>query len=743
MTGPFDGRDLVTADPTDHSLPPDVLAALTGIGGSLVAKGELVVSAVDHGVIGNGTADDTTALLAAAAAALATKRTLWVPPGLVGVKITATCDLRYIDVNLESPIVVAFTTAPGLLLGDTSVQANRRILSFVKVTNSTTATFPSIRVSGLKQAIGSWGTCDYLQLFADAAVAVSTSIAYCNFDLSGGAIALLEFFGQGGVGWINSNRFIAGRLVNVRFTGTYPHNGNIFVGPTVESGFLDFQVGSDNRIQDARGEGSPTVSFGATTWGNIVEDLYQSTPGTIGHNFDVIADLGVANVVTGIGQIHQRPVELFTLDRTRLTFDTAADYPHPTTPVPGLQYLTVRTANADIYDSGKLPVERIAATSGGVIAESMRRLRRFQVDSSHKIWRPRVYCYDAAGVQMDTAAAQLIAAIGGWTSNGAGAYYSFGTTVAFARIVVLDPAVKFLRIAISSSSAAGTVFEWLTVTGFVSTPDVASMPALWRRASTIPLTQNAVPTQGVAGVGAFIGSATGGFVCNGRADTTLAAGAAAAATSLTVASITGMAAGDLIGILLTDGTTHWTTVSGTPTGVTVVITTGLASAATSGDAVVTNRWITLAAAATSYVRKSADTTKNNTVTLTADTHLTLPVVSGGVYEVQAFLNYSATTVADILVGWTAPAGSVFDWTTDSLSVGTTGTTGQMLRARAALAGTSTLGGAAAAAKVIARPIGLLVAGADGNLAMTWAQATAEVSDSIIYAGSFLKLTRIA
>ena len=65
--------------------------------------------------------------------------------------------------------------------------------------------------------------------------------------------------------------------------------------------------------------------------------------------------------------------------------------------------------------------------------------------------------------------------------------------------------------------------------------------------------------------------------------TELGAAAAASATSLTVDSITGMATGDNIGIVLDDGTIDWTTINGAPSGTTVVITTGLTSAASTDN----------------------------------------------------------------------------------------------------------------------------------------------------------------
>lgn len=70
-------------------------------------------------------------------------------------------------------------------------------------------------------------------------------------------------------------------------------------------------------------------------------------------------------------------------------------------------------------------------------------------------------------------------------------------------------------------------------------------------------------------------------------NTTLSADAAAAATSLTVTSITGINNGDNIGIVLDSGALQWTTVNGAPSGSIVTITAGLTSKASSGAVVFT------------------------------------------------------------------------------------------------------------------------------------------------------------
>jgi hypothetical protein len=66
--------------------------------------------------------------------------------------------------------------------------------------------------------------------------------------------------------------------------------------------------------------------------------------------------------------------------------------------------------------------------------------------------------------------------------------------------------------------------------------------------------------------------------------TTLSTAEALGSTSLGITSATGMSASDNIGIVLDDGSIHWTTISGAP-GSTTTIATGLASAASAGNRV--------------------------------------------------------------------------------------------------------------------------------------------------------------
>lgn len=68
--------------------------------------------------------------------------------------------------------------------------------------------------------------------------------------------------------------------------------------------------------------------------------------------------------------------------------------------------------------------------------------------------------------------------------------------------------------------------------------------------------------------------------------TTLTADAANGAGTISVDSITDIASADKIGVQLDDGTFHWTTVNGAPSGSTVTLTAALGDSASSGAVVV-------------------------------------------------------------------------------------------------------------------------------------------------------------
>jgi hypothetical protein len=62
------------------------------------------------------------------------------------------------------------------------------------------------------------------------------------------------------------------------------------------------------------------------------------------------------------------------------------------------------------------------------------------------------------------------------------------------------------------------------------------------------------------------------------------------------------------------------------------------------------------------IRKTADTTRSATTTLTADPHLVIPVLANEVIWFDLWLRVtSANTTHDFKMGWTVPSGTTMSW----------------------------------------------------------------------------------
>lgn len=147
------------------------------------------------------------------------------------------------------------------------------------------------------------------------------------------------------------------------------------------------------------------------------------------------------------------------------------------------------------------------------------------------------------------------------------------------------------------------------------------------------------------------------------ASTTLTAAAAAAATNLTVDSITDIASADHLGIELDSGSFQWTTVNGAPAGSTVVATAALTGVASSGNTVVayTNKIIRpLKVVAASQYRY--DDANETDVEMTANLdYQSLPSKTGQTSPfVKAF--YQPKIPLGIMTAWQTPADVEFAMT---------------------------------------------------------------------------------
>jgi hypothetical protein len=112
----------------------------------------------------------------------------------------------------------------------------------------------------------------------------------------------------------------------------------------------------------------------------------------------------------------------------------------------------------------------------------------------------------------------------------------------------------------------------------------------------------ASPIEGIFEAGQVATNAAGasgnpsGWQCISRVDTTIRVQANATNVNIEVVATTGMLAADIVGIILDNGTTHWTTVSSVTDADTVVIINAIPAGryAAVGAKFYTNRWKALA-----------------------------------------------------------------------------------------------------------------------------------------------------
>lgn len=136
-------------------------------------------------------------------------------------------------------------------------------------------------------------------------------------------------------------------------------------------------------------------------------------------------------------------------------------------------------------------------------------------------------------------------------------------------------------------------------------------------------------------------------------------------------------------------------------------------------------------------RKTADETVNNSSAFQNDDVLLASVVANAVYLARLHIMYNSGTTPDFKYQFTVPAGTTLPaWSF-------IGTTGAAVSFNAASSGgVSGLGGTGADQPVDSWGV-IITSGTAGTVQVQWAQDVANASNTIVRAGSYLELIRIA
>jgi len=561
---------------------------------------------------GTSTYDATTSLVAAAVVAIALGKGLRAPywgklfcasnVDLSGVK----------NIDIPGPLQIGTSGTPAMLTVGGGANSSSWCFRFGDVTNGTSVlavappATPVLRIFGLKRSEVVVGSCNYLQLWADATVSAGNSTAYNQIFLNG-AQSKVEITDPGGFSWITENEFHGGGIQRLSIIGVgYPHNHNKFNRPVFEGTAvaLVYTNCSSNLIEDGRFEavsGSAGWTCAANTYLNKIIVSWSGVGSPRG-DYVVptmpVSDLGQDNVITTRALMTHRQNRLFSVNGQSLivgngtasTSNERAVNPARFNNLiralitPSLRGFTVATTNRVIAVSDRIPV-----LNGDTVV--------FDGDFDGSLARALVYVYDAnmnlltseggGGVYFNAPSFTYTSANG---SYGHGADVSAAIFNGLAGSVVRSE-VKYIRVLIYS--AAGGFFRSLGASLYsrqLLQPSGQEGAASMR---PMGLSLAGAPTTGFAPEGMPIYNSTSQKVgVNAFSwETQLTGALAAGATSATVATILTVANADIVGILLSDGTTHWTTVSGLAGSTFTIAAIPVGKDALAGAPVVFNRWV--------------------------------------------------------------------------------------------------------------------------------------------------------
>ncbi|MFJ5802673.1 hypothetical protein [Streptomyces decoyicus] len=149
-----------------------------------------------------------------------------------------------------------------------------------------------------------------------------------------------------------------------------------------------------------------------------------------------------------------------------------------------------------------------------------------------------------------------------------------------------------------------------------------------------------------------------------------------------------------------------------------------------------------------FARKSGDTSRTNTVAMSADPHLSVPVATNSTYTVDAYLIYQSGTLGDFNVALAGPTSSDGSWSAVGYgrdvpaAVATQGHTIRMNPNNIQSVQPRSYGGDTVDETLHLRGI-LRTAGTAGSLAVQWSQAAADATATIMRTDSWLRVQRVA
>jgi hypothetical protein len=558
-----------------------------------------IIDIRDFGAVGDGVADDTNAILNAIAAATAANARIVLPVPKKYFLITNTVNFRNLAVDGASSTIYVNTPNIGVILGGTAtsyLNPDQNIGSVFRNTGLSQAN-PSLQVIGAKDQRITVRYVDYMQVWADMTNTVDGSSAYSTFNIL--YAARLDLTAGPNPGWINENTFHLNRCLQLNITGTatYWFDHNRFHGGTFENASsISMDYANDNKMWGTRFEVGPTtITFGPNADRNTIIKTFSASEYSGGPNSPLISGTitnngGPGNAVLNEQQTLREAVVVAEADTSDIVLNnTDASILPESNRSTTLQCVSGLKGNQPICMSDYLAAQRDDYYS-------------FNFEGANAgdapLYRAAIYFYDANY--------QPLTPVAGWVTAYTTVYVSGNSMMSTAGVATgqwmritqaaLTAGVAFVKVAIDASNGQlpSALARRLYVTLFTlhATSNRAdNAPSKSPRSRTYAVT--AMPTQGYAPLGFTCVKTdfTARYHCTSSSETTLAAANNAGDTVINVASATGFAAGDVVGINQDDRSTFWTTVTGV-SGTAITIATALPTSSALGSRVVRNHWKT-------------------------------------------------------------------------------------------------------------------------------------------------------
>jgi hypothetical protein len=560
----------------------DVQRAHASFIAELRDKSRETFSVTDKGADPTGAVDATAAFNLAAAQAIADELTL---VGQGTFKISGAVNLRNVRCDFSSATIILDSGASSFVIGGSSFVKTNPKQSFKKITRSGGVTStPTVRIAGSKDQAIEIDNVDYLQVYADATTAPTTDGSFAYSSIRLGNVDKLELSGADSSSWINENNFYLQRCAELIVSGAYGHNHNHFHGGVFESGAnITFNTGKDNYIHNARFESGGTVTFASGTERNTVINTWDSSRVPFDDPGVTVVDSGFDNAVMDDFSLYRYSDTVAYTDISAWVPDTQTS---PSTPrYSHLQRIATASATVDIIQSG------FVAINAGDVFRWVTVSNTGDIDNASCKYRAKIYFYDAKLMPITASTDFIYAPIGSMSTLSGNSIRSGADTAKSA--VWIQPAaitagVRFVKV--SWLSTGGTSAVQMFVTHFTQHQNVYKGIA-GQVIQPKEILVSGSPTQGYAEAGATCIKSDGSakYLNKIALESTLSIAAVTSDASVTISALAGTAIGDIVGINLDNGDTHWTTVSAR-TSTLITLTVAMPSAAAIGSRIVFNRW---------------------------------------------------------------------------------------------------------------------------------------------------------